>query len=142
MPGGGSPRIPGRGAMSDPDTSRERDVAEYWSWFSVGLFLLVTVDLLTTIGAVLLYGPGAEANPLVARLVGRGAVALTAANLAVVLFATVAFSGVIRTVRRAPAPYDDYLAYVVELWLGLLVAVGLFLFANNLAVIVLGDSLL
>ena len=35
-----------------------------------------------------------------------------------------------------------YLALAVELWLGLLVAAGLLVFANNLAVIVLGWSLL
>lgn len=128
--------------MSDPDDPRQRDIAEYWSWFAVVLFLLVTVDLLTTIGATLLYGTAGEANPLVARLVTRGPAAVAAANLAVVVLAAASFSGVVRAVRRTPAPYDTYLAYLVELWLGLLVAVGLFLFANNLAVIVLGDSLL
>jgi membrane-bound metal-dependent hydrolase YbcI (DUF457 family) len=128
--------------MIEPSTPRERDVAEYWSWFSVGLFLLVTVDLLTTMGATLLYGTAAEANPFVAWLIGRGPVAVTVANLGVVLLAVVAFSGVLRTVRRARAPYGSYLALGVELWLGLLVAVGLFLLANNLSVIVLGDSLL
>jgi len=128
--------------MSDRNAPRERQVAEYWSWFSVGLFLLVTVDLLTTMGATLIYGTAAEANPLVAWLVGRSTLAVTVANLVVVLVAVTAFSGVLGTVRQTPEPYATYLAYAVEVWLGLLVAVGLFLFANNLAVIVLGDSLL
>ena len=115
---------------------------EYWSWFAVGLYLLITVDLLTTMGAILLYGTAAEANPFMAWLIERGALAVTVVHLAVVLVAVAAFSGVLGTVQRASAPYDTYLTYAVELWLGLLVAAGLFVFANNLAVIVLGHSLL
>jgi hypothetical protein len=38
-------------------------------------------------------------------------------------------------------PYDRYVAVTVQAWLGLLIASGLFVFANNLTVIVYGRSL-
>ncbi len=37
---------------------------EYWDWVAVALFLLVTVDMLTTMFAAAALGPVAEANPL------------------------------------------------------------------------------
>lgn len=117
-------------------------IDEYWEWFSVALFLLVTVDLLTTIGAMLEYGPAAEANPLMAWLLGQDPVVVVVVNLWVVVVAVVAFSGILETVRRSPAPYGTYMEYALELWLGGLVAMGLLVFANNLAVIVIGQSLI
>lgn len=41
-----------------------------------------------------------------------------------------------------PARVRPYYGLLIEAWLGLLVAAGLALFANNLSVIVLGESLL
>lgn len=124
---------------SGPGANRDD---EYWDWFAVALFLLVTVDLLTTLGAVAAVGIGAEANPLVAWLIGRGTVALMLANLLAVAVAGLTFSRVLTVVGMAPTPYDRYLEVGIEVWLGLLVAVGLALFANNLSVIVQGQSLL
>jgi hypothetical protein len=115
---------------------------EYWSWVAVALFLLVTVDLLTTLFAAAVLGPAAESNPLMAWLIGQPLGVLVGVNVAVVVLATVFFYGVVRMLDRTPPPYDGYFAVVVELWLGALVAAGLFVFANNLSVIVLGDSLL
>ncbi len=118
------------------------DTEELWDWFAVALFLLVSVDLLTTLGATAVYGPAAEANPFVRRLLAVGPLALAVVNLVGVGIAVVSFSGVVQVLEQTPSPYDRVLSRVTELWLGGLIAVGLFLFANNLSVIVHGSSLL
>lgn len=128
--------------MSQSDVPFENRVDEYWDWFSVSIFLLVSVDLLTTLGATAKYGLEAEANPFMVWLIAQGPLILIAINLLAVVGAVYAFSGVIEAVELAPAPYDRYLEVGVELWLGLLLAVGFFIFANNLAVIVWGQSLI
>lgn len=125
----------------------ESDVAgdsetEYWDWFAVGLYLLITVDLLTTIGASAQVGIGAETNPFMRWLLVQGPIAIAIVHVAIVVVAVYAFSGVLGAVRRAPDRYRPALERGVEVWLGLIVAAGLFIFANNLAVVVLGDSIL
>lgn len=117
-------------------------IAEYWDWVAVALFLLTTVDMVTTIYATAVVGPGGESNPLVRWVLRRGSVAFAAANLLAIVLAVVFFYGLVEMIRTSRPPFDRYLALAVELWLGLLVAVGLFVFANNLLVIVYGWSLL
>jgi hypothetical protein len=123
-----------------PPTGRRRE--EYWDWLAVALFLLVTVDLLTTLGAAARVGPGAESNPLVAALLTRPVWQLVAANLAAVVLAAGGFAGLLRLLDRTPPALRGGFALTVEAWLGLLVAGGLAVFANNLAVVVHGASLL
>lgn len=108
----------------------------------MALFLLVTVDLLVTMGATAKYGVSAEANPLMQWLLVQSPLMLIGVNLVAIVIAVYAFEGVLEAVRLCPAPYDRYLEYGVELWLGLLLAAGFFIFANNFAVIVYGQSLL
>ncbi len=115
---------------------------EYWDWLAVALFLLVTVDLLTTLGAAARFGVGAEANPLVATLLRAPLWALVAANLVAVVAAAGGFAAVLRLLRATSPRLRAGFALTVELWLGLLVAGGLLVFANNLAVVVHGASLL
>jgi hypothetical protein len=115
---------------------------EYWDWLTVALFLLVTVDLLTTLGAAARFGVGAEANPLVAALLAGPLWALVAANLVAVVVAAGGFAALLRLLRETPPRLRERFALTVELWLGLLVAGGLLVFANNLAVVVHGASLL
>ncbi|WP_152041265.1 hypothetical protein [Salinigranum salinum] len=115
---------------------------EYWDWLAVALFLLVTVDLLTTLGATARFGPGAEANPLVASLLAGPTWALVGANVLAVVAAAGGFSLVLRALAQASTRTRVLLAGAVETWLGLLVAAGLLVFANNLAVVVHGASLL
>lgn len=117
-------------------------VEEYWGWATAALFLLVTVDLLTTMYAAAAVGPASEANPLVRWALGRSVWALVGVNLGAVVLATLVFRGLMETYRRTPARLRPYYGAVIEAWLGALVAVGLGVFANNLAVIVLGASLL
>ncbi|MFB6255517.1 MAG: hypothetical protein ABEH58_02125 [Haloplanus sp.] len=120
----------------------ESRIEEYWDWIAVALFLLLAVDLLTTLAAARLVGTGAESNPLMRWLLGRGVLAVIGAHLVVVGLVTGGFRLLIDRLRRTPAPANRYFALAIEAWLGFLVAVGLGVFANNLAVIVLGRSLL
>jgi hypothetical protein len=122
------------------DSSDRRE--EYWNWLTVALFLLVTVDLLTTLGAAARFGVGAEANPFVASLLSGPLWALVAANLVAVVVAAGGFAALLRLLREASPRRRARFALTLELWLGLLVAGGLLVFANNLAVVVHGASLL
>jgi hypothetical protein len=117
-------------------------IEEYWEWVAVALYLLTTVDMLTTLAAAAVVGAAAEANPLVEWFLRQSVPGLVAVNLAVVVAATVGFRGVVATLHRTPPRIKPYYALVIEAWLGLLVALGLGVFANNLSVIVLGESLL
>lgn len=120
----------------------DRRIGEYWQWIAVALFLLVTVDLLTTLYAVAVVGIGAEANPAMAWLLGQPLAVLVVVHIGVAVLACGFFYALMEMLRRTPEPYERYFAYAVELWLGLLVAAGLVVFANNVAVIVFGESLL
>ena len=117
-------------------------IGEYWDWLAGALFLLITVDVLTTIYAAHVAGLGAEANPIVRWSLSRGPVVVVAVNLLAVVVTVMLFDRLLDRLRRTPAPFDRYFALAIELWLGLLLAVGLVVFANNLSVIVLGNGLL
>lgn len=120
----------------------EYDIQEYWDWIAVALFLLITVDMLTTLYASVNYGLVIEVNPVVRWALARGPVVLAMVNVIAVVLVVILFSVLMERIRRTPAPYDKHFAIGVEIWLGLLIAVGLLVFANNLAVIILGGSLL
>ena len=75
-------------------------------------------------------------------LLGRDVALVIAAHLAAVVLVTGCFRLLVGRLRRMPPPADRRFALLIEAWLGVLVAVGLAVFANNLAVIVLGESLL
>jgi hypothetical protein len=47
----------------------------------------------------------------------------------------VLFYGLIKLTVEAPKPYREVVAISFEIWLGLLIASGLMIFANNLLVI-------
>ncbi|MDZ7700936.1 MAG: DUF5658 family protein [Halobacteriales archaeon] len=117
-------------------------IEEYWGWIAAALFLLITVDLLTTLYAAAVVGIYAEANPVTRWLVARGPVALVAVNLAAVGLVGLLFYGLMELVRVTPDRLRGPFMWLIELWLGVLLAAGLAVFANNLAVIVTGRSLL
>jgi len=124
-------------------TARRRLRARgYWSWVAVALFLLLAVDLLTSLFAAAVYGTGAESNPVVAWLLGRPLWIVVLANLAVGVLAVGFFWALLALVERTAPPLRRPFALLVELYVGLLVAAGLAVLANNLAVVVLGRSLL
>lgn len=116
--------------------ARQNRVDEYWSWIAVALFLLLTVDLLTTMMAAGVSGVHAEVNPIVRWALLRGTPYLVAVNLVALFLLVVLFYGLLRLIRETPEPYDDVVAVSFEVWVGLLVASGLLVFANNLLVIV------
>jgi len=126
--------------VRDRDTVQQQ-VTEYWEWVAVALFLLLSVDLLTSLFAAAAVGVGAEANPLMAYLLGQPIELLLAVHLGVTVLAVGFFYGLMRTYVATPAQYRRPYGYLIELWLGLLLAVGLSVFANNLSVIVLGEGL-
>jgi hypothetical protein len=128
--------------MNRPAAGDDGRVTEYWDWISVALFLLVAVDLLTTLAAAGVVGPAAEGNPLMRWLIGQSLGTLVAVHLAVVVLVVVCFRLLLDRLERTPEPQYQYFALAVELWLGLLVSAGLAVFANNLSVIVFGRSLL
>lgn len=115
---------------------------EYWEWFAVALFVLITVDMITTVYAAASVGTAAEANPLMRWTLGQGLVAVTVVNLAATVFAVGGFALLIKLLKGTDPPVDRYVAIAVEAWLGLLIAGGLFVFANNLSLIVHGRTLL
>lgn len=117
-------------------------VHEYWDWITVVLFLLLAVDTLTTLYAAAVAGPAAEANPLVRWALQQGPLAVASLNVIAALFAVAFFYGLLETLRRTPEQYRRRYALVVEGFVGLLLAAGLVVFANNLTVVVLRRSLL
>lgn len=127
-------------ASRDPIVAER--VQEYWSWAAVALFLLITVDLLTTMYAAAVVGIEFEANPLVRWALSKPIGLLVGLNLVVTVLAVLAFQGLMRTYKVVPSRVRPVYGLLIELWLGALVAAGLFVFANNLSVIVLGKSLL
>ena len=116
-------------------------VEEYWSWTAGALYLLLTLDLLTTIYAAGLYGRAAEANPFVRRALAAGVPSLVVLNLLALLAVSALVYGYIELLTAVRGVRAWVMARSFELWIGGLVAVGLFTFANNLSVIVLGGSL-
>jgi len=116
-------------------------VEEYWSWTAGALYLLLTLDLLTTIYAAGLYGHAVEANPLVRRALAAGVPNLVVLNLLALLAVTALVYGYIELLMAVRGVRAWVMARSFELWVGGLLAAGLFVFANNLSVIVLGGSL-
>ncbi|WP_338737540.1 DUF5658 family protein [Haloplanus salilacus] len=128
--------------MTDSRAVDEARIEEYWDWIAVALFLLLVVDLLTTLAAVRVVGLGSEGNPLMRWLLGRDVNVVVVVHLAAAVLVTGCFRLLTGRLRHTSPPADRYFALLIEAWLGVLVAVGLAVFANNLAVIVLGRSLL
>ena len=120
----------------------ERRFEEYWDWVAVALFLLLSVDLLTSLSAASVVGVEHEANPLMAWMLTQSLGLIVAVHAVVLVLAVAFFYALFEVTRDVPAAYRRPAALSVEVFLGTLVAVGLFVFANNVSLLVLGDSLL
>lgn len=120
----------------------EPRIQEYWDWFAVALFVLITVDMITTVYAAWYVGPAGEANPLMRWALGEGILIVTLVNLAATIIAVGGFYLLLELMKTTEPPYDRYVSLGVEVWLGLLISAGLFVFANNLFVIFHGRSLI
>lgn len=114
---------------------------EYWDWFSMALFLLITLDMISSRYAAVVAGATAEANPIMRWVLQQNVVVLSSVNILAGLIAVGSFYFLMGLLDSSKEPYDRYLAWMIELWLGGLIAGGLFVFANNLSVIVHGQSL-
>lgn len=123
-------------------TTIDANILEYWSWLAVALFLLTTVDMITTVYAAYQVGVLLESNPIVRWSLIKGPLVFMSINLSAVVMATVLFDQLMQLLKRTPDPYNRYFAAGIEAWLGGLIAGGLLIFANNLTVIFFQQSLL
>jgi hypothetical protein len=119
---------------ADP-AATDRRVRRWWSGYAVALFLLLPVDLLTTIVSVSTHGIGVEANPVMRWLLGRGLVEVVLVHLVVAAFSVYAFHVAVGAVRDAPDSYRRPLVCGVDAWVAFVVAVGILLVVNNLSVV-------
>lgn len=122
--------------MFSPGVEADDRVGRWWFWFAVALFLLLPLDLFTTLLAVGTYGIGVEANPIMRWLLQQGLVAVTIANLVVVGFVVYLFHVAIDRIQRVPPAYRSMVDPAISAWIGFLILAGLVLVANNLLVLV------
>lgn len=66
-------------------------VEEYWDWVAVGLFLMVTVDLLTSLYAAEVVGIEHESNPVIRYLLSRSVGVVALAHIAAVVLVSYFF---------------------------------------------------
>jgi hypothetical protein len=123
--------------MGGPDR-----IEEYWDWVAVALFLLITVDLLTSLYAAAVVGLEHEVNPVMVWLLDQSLALVVSVHIGVLLLAVGGFALLFRLIEHSQRRSRRFLELLTEVYLGLLVAIGLFVFANNLSVIVLGRNLL
>lgn len=123
-----NPMPPGNGEI-------DARIADWWKWFTMALFLLVPVDLVSTLVAIAKYGAGVEANPIMEWLLAQGLAPVVVVNLVVVGLAVLLFDTAIDAVRTAPASYRTQLVFGFNLWIGFVFAAGVVLTANNVLVI-------
>lgn len=114
----------------------DRYVDTWWLWFASALFLLLPLDLLTTIVAVSQHGTAVEANPITRLLLERGLVSLTVVNLFVAGLAVYLFYHAIERFRQSSAASRRLSIPVVTAWLAVLNVAGVVLVVNNLSAIV------
>lgn len=129
------------GPVSGPRISEAR-ISEYWGWFAVALYLLVVLDMVTTLVAAAAVGPQGEINPLVRWALGQGVATLVAVNLVALVLAAGLFYALLELLRETPRRYQPQFALAIEVFLGVLLSVGLGVLANNLSVVLFGSSLL
>jgi len=114
------------------------DAVEAVLWLVV--LASVTLDVYTTYLG--LSAGLAEGNPVMRWALEQGMLVTLALNLSALVLSVVLFYGIKFAVTIARPPGDRFIAVLTELWLAGLVAAGFLVFANNLSVIVLGESLL
>jgi hypothetical protein len=120
----------------------EARLDEYWDWVAVVLFLLITLDMLTTLVAAAVIGPEAEVNPLMRWALLQGVETLVMLNLVAVVLVVAFFYVLLTLLERTPEPHQRWFALLVEVYIGLLLFAGIAVIANNLTAVILGYSLL
>ncbi|WP_237560422.1 hypothetical protein [Halolamina rubra] len=119
----------------------EVDRESYWGWVAAALFLLLPVDLLTTLLNAAVVGPEAEANPWMAWLLAQPLWVVVAVHLAVGATAVAGFAAYESLSRRSER-FGGMMLQAARLYLVLLVAAGFLVFVNNLSVLLFRVSLL
>lgn len=117
------------------------DRESFWGWVAAALFLLLPVDLLTTLLCAAVVGADAEANPWMAWLLAQPLSVLIAVHVAVGGVAAAGFAAY-ESVSRRSERFGDVMLHAARLYLVLLVAVGMLVFWNNLSVLLFRRSLL
>lgn len=116
-------------------TAMKIAISDRWGWFGVALVLLLGVDLFTTLWAASLWGIGAEANPIMRWLLGRGIGFLLVVHAVVLGVAVAGF----RIVLGIEAALDGGLRHryrrCCTVWVAGLVLIGAIAVLNNLLVI-------
>jgi len=124
----------------DSSLPAEVDRESYWSWVAAALFLLLPVDLLTTLLCAAVVGADAEANPWMAWLLAQPLSVLIGVHVAVGVTAVAGFAAYEALSRRSR--FGNVMLHAARLYLVLLVAVGFLVFWNNLSVLLFRRSLL
>jgi hypothetical protein len=121
---------------------RNRREVEYWSWAGGALFVLLSIVPMTAMAAASQSGLYAGLAPAMEWALGQGVVVFALLQVLTAVVALLLFHGLITTIERANPPYDQLFALTFEIWVGLLISVGLFLFANNVTFLMYGATLL
>lgn len=116
------------------------DRESYWGWVAAALFLLLPVDLFTTLLCAAVVGADAEANPWMAWLLAQPLSVLIGAHVAVGTTAVAGFAAY-EVLSRRSERFGDVMLRAARVYLVLLVAAGFLVFWNNLAVLIFRRSL-
>jgi hypothetical protein len=114
---------------------------EYWSWAGGAMYVLLSVVPLTTMAAATNAEAYADLAPVLRWALEQGLATFAGLQLFAAVVLLGLFYGLIETIERADPPYDRAFALSFEVWVGLLISGGLFLFANNLVFFFSGAGL-
>ena len=110
------------------------ELNEYWEWVCSALFVLVPLDLLTTVYATVSVGLEHEANPFMIWLLGQSTPVIAAVHLLVVVLVAGIFELYYRLSQRSEQ-YGEMMLQAAKVYLALLTTVGLVVFGNNLLIV-------
>lgn len=111
----------------------------YWHLAGVAIFLLVPVDMTTTMYAAFVYGTDAESNQIIAWALNEGPVVFAGINLVGGFLVALIFYGLLTHMKESTHP--RVLGHAYEVWVTILIGIGLFVAVNNLTVVFLGQSI-
>jgi hypothetical protein len=129
-------------SVSVAPVDRSKREEEYWSWAGGALFVLLSIVPMTAMAAASDASTYGGLGPAMEWALGYGLEMFLGLHLLTAVLALLLFHGLILTIERAEPPYDQLFALTFEVWVGLLLSVGLFLFANNMTFLLYGTSLL
>jgi hypothetical protein len=114
----------------------------YWRLVGAALFALIPMDLLSTGLAVRAVGVSYEANPLARWALTQGFHVYLLAKLLTGAVVFGLFVALGRLTARLPGRTRRWFTRLMTAYLLCLLAVGLVVFLNNMAVVLVGESLL